>query len=116
MVYPFIKCRTSDIYKSLKKVNKFRSQNFSRIKKKEIFIKKVSNEKNYLQAIVNQKYPKINKILKEIGNQKGCTFSRVTGSGSVSYGLFKNQKNAKQALKNIRKSFPKYWHVVTKTL
>ena len=116
LVYPFIKCRTSDIYKSLKKVNKFRNQNFSRIKKKEIFIKKVSNEKNFLQAIVNQKYPKINKILNEIGNQKGCTFSRVTGSGSVSYGLFKSQKNAKEALKNIRKSFPKYWHVVTKTL
>ena len=100
----------------MKKVNKFRSQNFSRIKKKEIFIKKVSEEKNYLQVIVNEKYPKINKILKEIRSQKGCSFSRVTGSGSASYGLFKSQKNAKEALKNIRKSFPKYWHVVTKTL
>ena len=116
LVYPFIKCKTSSIYKSLKKVNKFRSQNFSRIKKKEIFIKKVSEEKNYLQDVVNEKYPKINKILKEIRSQKGCSFSRVTGSGSASYGLFKSQKNAKEALKNIRKSFPKYWHVVTKTL
>ncbi len=116
LVYPYIKCRTSNIYKSLKKVNKFRSQNFSRIKKKEIYIQKVSQEKNYLQSIVNQKYPKINKILREIRSQKGCSFSRVTGSGSVSYGLFKSQKYAKQALKNIRKSFPKYWHVVTKTL
>ncbi len=116
LVYPYIKCRTSNIYKSLKKVNKFRSQNFSRIKKKEIYIQKVSEEKNYLQSIVNQKYPKINKILREIRSQKGCSFSRVTGSGSVSYGLFKSQKNAKRALKNIRKSFPKYWHVVTKTL
>ena len=58
----------------------------------------------------------IKTLLDFISNQKGCIVSRMTGSGSACFGLFKTHKLAKLALKKANKSYPKYWCVVTKTI
>ncbi len=41
--------------------------------------------------------------------KKGVTFSRISGSGSVCYGLFKSEKNAKKALNKLKIKYPKFW-------
>ena len=51
-----------------------------------------------------------------IKNEKGCYFSRITGSGSVCYGLFDNRINAKKALNNLKIKYPKFWSRVAKTV
>ena len=52
----------------------------------------------------------------EIRERKGCYFSRMTGSGSVCYGVFKSKKTARAALKGIKLKYPKYWLSVAKTI
>ena len=43
-------------------------------------------------------------------------FSRMTGSGSVCYGVFKSEKTAKVALNRIKLKYPKYWASFAKTI
>ena len=73
------------------------------------FIRFLIKKDNDLQSIVENKYPIIKKLIIEIGQKKGCYFSRMTGSGSACYGLFNNKKSTKVALKIIRKKYPKFW-------
>jgi 4-diphosphocytidyl-2-C-methyl-D-erythritol kinase len=117
LVYPGIKCATHQIYSSVKKYQKPSKIKFTKIFSKINFIKLIkNNESNDLQEIVVSKYKVIKKILNFISLQKECYFSRITGSGSVCYGIFKSQKSAKSGLKAIKKKFPKYWCVVAKTI
>ena len=74
------------------------------------------NEKNDLEKIVIKNYPRIGKIINYIKSQKGCVFSRITGSGSACIGIFFNMKSAIFTKKMIRLKFPSYWCVVSKTI
>ena len=74
------------------------------------------NQNNDLQSIVENKYPIIKKLIIEIGQKKGCYFSRMTGSGSVCYGVFKSEKTAKAALNRVKLKYPQYWSLVAKTI
>ena len=76
----------------------------------------MKNEKNDLQKIVIKIYPKIGKIINYIKSQKGCVFSRITGSGSACIGIFSNRLNAISAQKSLKLKYPKYWCVVSKTI
>ena len=58
----------------------------------------------------------IKKLLIAIRNEQGCCFSRMTGSGSVCYGLFKDQITAKKALNKLKIKFPKFWISFAKTV
>ena len=40
----------------------------------------------------------------------------MTGSGSVCYGLFKDQITAKKALYNLKNKYPKFWLSLAKTV
>ena len=73
-------------------------------------------QKNELQEIVEKKYPKIKSLIMNIGAEKGCYFSRMSGSGSVCYGLFNTENNAKKALKKIKTKYPKFWFSTAKTV
>ncbi len=116
ILFPYIDCRTKEIYKKVK--------NFS-LSSKKLYLKKISQntflkylqaDKNDLQKIVEKKYLKISILIKNIGKQKGCIFSRMTGSGSACYGVFKSKKTAKIAMNNLKRKYPKYWCVITKTI
>ena len=65
---------------------------------------------------MERKYPIIKKLITEVGLKKGCYFSRMTGSGSVCYGVFQSEKTAKAALTSVKYKYPKYWSVVAKTI
>ena len=105
LLYPNIKCSTKEIY-----------FNFAKITKKNKLLRLLKKENNGLQNIVEKKHPIIKKIIKNISELKGCQIARMTGSGSVCFGLFKNKKSAIIALKKIKVKFPDYWSLVTKTI
>ena len=115
VVYPNIKCSTKDVYSKVKSYNKKKvlKQNY---KNKVALIKQIFNLKNDLQSIVEKKYPVIQKLLLNISNEKGCYFSRMTGSGSACYGLFRDKRSSKVALKRLRKKYPKFWFSIAKTI
>ena len=115
VVYPNIKCSTKEVYSKVKNYNKKKAlkQNY---KNKVALINQILNLKNDLQSIVEKKYPVIQKLLLNISNEKGCYFSRMTGSGSACYGLFRDKRSSKVALKRLRKKYPKFWFSIAKTI
>ena len=52
----------------------------------------------------------------DIKNEKGCILSRMTGSGSICYGLFTNKYCSNAALRKLRKKYPKFSLSMAKTI
>ena len=61
-------------------------------------------------------HPAVKKITDLIKFQKGCNFSRITGSGSACIGIFSSKENAIYTQKLIKLKYPNYWCVVSKTI
>jgi 4-diphosphocytidyl-2-C-methyl-D-erythritol kinase len=116
LIQPSVKCSTKEIYARVKNYSKKKRLEENRIKTQSKFISYLSKNSNDLQSIVEKKYPIIKELLINIGNEKGCYFSRMTGSGSVCYGLFNNQIKAKKALNNLKTKYPKFWSSLAKTV
>jgi len=116
LVYPNIKCSTQYIYSKVRRFTSKSNFSYKKINSREKFIKHLLIENNSLQSIVENKYPAIRKLIIEIRQSKGCYFSRMTGSGSVCYGVFKSKKLAKVALNIIKVKYPKYSSWVAKTI
>jgi len=116
LVYPNVRCSTRYVYSKVKKFTSKSKYSFKKINNKSKFIELLINKKNDLQSIIEKKYPVIRKLIIEIEQKKGCYFARITGSGSVCYGVFKSEKTAKAALKRIKLKYPQYWSLVAKTI
>ena len=116
IVYPNLICSTKKIYKKNKKISSSQPLSFSCIKDNKKLINLLKNENNDLEKTVIKIYPKVKKIIDYIKSQKGCYFSRITGSGSACIGIFSNVKNVIYAQKLIKLKYPKYWCVISKTI
>ena len=116
IVYPNLICSTKKIYEKNKEISRLKPQSSFYIKNNKKLINFLKKEHNDLEKTVVQIYPKIKKIIYYIKSQKGCYFSRVTGSGSACIGIFSNMKNAIYAQKLIKLKYPKYWSAVSKTI
>ena len=116
IVYPGLICSTNKIYKKNRKISLLKPQFFFYLKNNKKLINFLKNEHNDLEKVVTKVYPKINEIINYIKSQKGCYFSRITGSGSACIGIFSNMKNAIYAQKLVKLKYPKYWCVVSKTI
>ena len=116
LVFPKIKSSTKSVYLRLKKYSKLKIFKKSNFNSKKNFINYLKNSKNDLQLVVEKKHPIIKSLLKNISSVKGCHLSRMTGSGSSCYGVFKNEKNAKIALKKLKKKFPNFLFFTAKSI
>ena len=116
IVYPNLICSTKKIYGKNRKISRLKPQSFFYIKNNKKLINFLKKEHNDLEKTVVQIYPKIKKIIYYIKSQKGCYFSRITGSGSACIGIFSNMRNATYAQKLIKLKYPKYWSAVSKTI
>ena len=114
LVYPNIKSSTKFVYSKIKKYSL--KTNFNKINNKSEFVKFLVDKNNDLQSIVESQYPVIKKLVRDINQTKGCYFSRMTGSGSVCYGIFQSERLAKTALNRIKTKYPKFWLSVAKTI
>jgi len=116
IVYPNLICSTKKIYERNRKINLSKPQSIFYIKNNKKLINLLKNENNDLEKTVIKIYPKVKKIIDYIKSQKGCYFSRITGSGSACIGIFSNMKNAIYAQKLVKLKYPKYWCAVSKTI
>ena len=116
IVYPNLICSTKKIYESNRKINFSKPQIIPYIKNNKKLINFLKNENNDLEKTVIKIYPKVKKIIDCIKSQKGCYFSRITGSGSACIGIFSNMGHAIYAKKLIKLKYPKYWCAVSKTI
>ena len=113
---PNIISSTKEVYSKVRKYSKKEKISQAKLKNKKNFIDYIKNSKNDLQSIVEKKHQKISILLNDIKNMKGCYFSRMSGSGSVCYGLFTNQSCSKAALISLRKKHPKFWFSIAKSI
>jgi len=114
LVYPNFKNSTRRIYQ----LNNLFSRPNSKLTEtslKNNLINTLKNDKNDLQTIVESKNKKIKDLIYSLSIQKNCLFSRMSGSGSACYGVFRNLHSAKKAKKLLKKYYPNYWSVVSKT-
>ena len=117
IVYPNFVCSTKKIYQKNRNISKLKKYFNPGIKiNRKKLINFLKEEKNDLQVPVTQIYPKITQIIDYIESQKGCYFSRISGSGSACIGIFSNMKKAVSAQKLIKLKYPKYWCSVSKTI
>ncbi len=116
LVNPKFKCSTKEIFSKVRKYTRKKKLPQGVFKKKSKFVKYLMNSNNDLQSIVEKKYPVIKKLLKDISMFKGCYLSRMTGSGSTCYGFFADKNSSKNALKYLRKKYPKFSFSIAKTI
>ena len=116
IVYPNVICSTKKIYAKNKTYSKPKSEFISEIKNNNQLILFLKKEINDLEEIVVKLYPQIGRLINFIKIQKGCCFSRISGSGSACIGIFSNMKSAIYTQKLIKRKFPKYWCAVSKTI
>ena len=116
LVFPKIKCSTKKIYSTVKNFSRKKIFLNKQIKSKKQFIKYLKNSKNDLQPIVENRYPIIKKLLFNINQVKGCHLSRMTGSGSVCYGIFSNKKLVKRAKSFLKKKYPKFSYSINESI
>ena len=116
LVYPNINCSTKDIYAKVKKFNLPIKNDILNFQHKNKYLQYLQNETNDLQIIVEKKHPKIKKILDLMKMQKNCLFSRMTGSGSVCFGVFLDKNSANLSLRSIKKKLPNCHCVIAKSI
>ena len=116
LVYPFLRSSTKHVYSRLNKFKRIQNKNNYRSNSRLDLVSKLKLENNSLEKVVISKFPLVKKILKELELIKNCEFSRLTGSGSACFGLFLNKRDGVLALKQIKKRFPKFWCVLSKTI
>ena len=116
IVFPLIDCKTKNVYKAVKNFSSPSGKYYQKKINRKEFIETIKKDRNDLQKVVEKKYSKISLLIKLINRQKGCFFSRMTGSGSACYGVFKSKKTAKFAMTKLKRKYPKYWCAITKTI
>ena len=89
---------------------------YQSISSKGKFLKLIKKDSNDLQSIVQNKFPKVESLLNFISQLQGCELSRMTGSGSVCYGVFNQKKLARLALSKTKRKYPKFWCAISKTI
>ena len=109
LVNPRIFVSTSSIFQELNlKRNKPLSP-FSDFNNTDQFIDYLKNQRNDLQAIAVNKWPEISYVLHTIEETQGVLLSRMSGSGSTCFGLYKSQEIANKAANYINKKNNKWW-------
>jgi 4-diphosphocytidyl-2-C-methyl-D-erythritol kinase len=116
LIQPLVKCSTREIYSRVRNYSRKKKLEKNEINTRLKLFNYLANSSNELQSIVEKKYPIVKELLANMEIEKGCHFSRITGSGSVCYGIFNNQFEAKKALNNLKIKYPKFWVALAKTV
>ncbi|AVX05229.1 4-(cytidine 5'-diphospho)-2-C-methyl-D-erythritol kinase [Maritalea myrionectae] len=72
--------------------------------------------RNDLQKPAIEHVPEITDMLADLGQQKGCLLSRMSGSGATIFGLFGTAGEAMLAAQSFRKNWPQAWVAQSATL
>lgn len=72
--------------------------------------------RNDLQKPAIQFLPEIGDMLVDLGEQKGCLLSRMSGSGATIFGIFGTAGEAMLAAQAFRKKWPQAWVAHSATL
>ena len=109
LVNPRIFVSTASIFQEVIEKNNEPLEPFNHFSSSNQFIDYLERQRNDLQAITANKCPEINQVLRTIEATNGVLLTRMSGSGSTCFGLYKSQEIAKKAVSYINKKSNKWW-------
>ena len=109
LVNPDIFVSTGSIFEEVTEKYNQPLESFMDLSSTDQFIEYLKRQRNDLQTIAIKKHPEINKVLHTIEETEDVLLSRMSGSGSTCFGLYRNQDIAKKAVTYISKKSDKWW-------
>ena len=109
LVNPHIFVSTRSIFEDVIKKHNEPLEFFDHFSSNCHFIEYLKRQRNDLQTIAVNKWPEIKKVLLTIEKTEGVLLSRMSGSGSTCFGLYKNQEIARKAVGFINKQNNGWW-------
>ncbi len=109
LVNPDIFVSTASIFEEVNEKYNQPLESFIDFNSTDQFIDYLKRQRNDLQTIAINKHPEINEVLDTIEETEDVLLSRMSGSGSTCFGLYRNQDIAKKAVSYISKKSDKWW-------
>ena len=104
LVNPAIEMATKDVFAHFK----YEGLGYEPFPAKGDFLENIIIRSNDLEPAAITIVPKIATALDELEKSENCLLSRMTGSGSTSFGIFKNKLDAHKAAVSIIKKHPNW--------
>ena len=109
LVNPRIFVSTASIFQEVIEKHNEPLEPFNHFSGTNQFIDYLQRQRNDLQAITANKCPEINQVIRTIEATNGVLLTRMSGSGSTCFGLYKSEEIAKKAVSYINKKSNKWW-------
>ena len=109
LVNPRIFVSTASIFQEVIEKHNEPLESFNHFSGTNQFIDYLQRQRNDLQAITANKYPEINQVIRTIEATNGVLLTRMSGSGSTCFGLYRSEETAKKAVSYINKKSNKWW-------
>ncbi len=109
LVNPGIFVSTGSIFEKLTEKYNEPLEPFIDFSSTDQLIDYLKRQRNDLQTVAVDKWPEINQVLDTIKETQDVLLSRMSGSGSTCFGLYRTQEIAKRAAKYINKKRNKWW-------
>ena len=115
LIYPQKMLSTKDVYLQSKIIDKKSIFNID-AKNQLLFHEVMSNTSNSLEENAIKICKEIEEIKNILISDKQCQYARMSGSGSCYYGIYKSEKDAKNAEKDLLNQHADWWTCVTKLI
>ena len=109
LVNPRVFVSTGSIFEQVIEKHNAPLEPFAHFGSTDQFIDYLKGQRNDLQAVTTNKFPEIKQVLDTIEKTQDVLLSRMSGSGSTCFGLYRNQEIAKKAVSYIKKNNNKWW-------
>ena len=115
LIYPQKMLSTKDVYSQSKIIDKKSIFNID-AKNQLLFHEVMSSTSNSLEENAMKICKEIEEIKNILISDKQCQYARMSGSGSCYYGIYKSEKDAKNAEKDLLNQHADWWTCVTKLI
>ena len=115
LIYPQRMLSTKDVYSQSKIIDKKSIFNING-RKQLMFDEVMSNTSNSLEESAMTICKEILEIKNILVSDNECKYARMTGSGSCYFGIYKSEKDAKNAEKDLLNQHSDWWTCVTKLI
>tara|TARA_X000000368_G_scaffold254467_1_gene201147 strand:- start:2438 stop:3271 length:834 start_codon:yes stop_codon:yes gene_type:complete len=115
LIYPQKMLSTKDVYSQSKIIDKKSIFNING-RKQLMFDEVMSNTSNSLEESAMTICKEILEIKNILVSDNECKYARMTGSGSCYFGIYKSEKDAKNAEKDLLNQHSDWWTCVTKLI
>ena len=109
LVNPRIFVATGSIFEEVIEKHNEPLEPFTNFRNTDQFIEYLKRQRNDLQSIAVNKWPEIKEVLDTVEKTQDVLLSRMSGSGSTCFGLYRTEDIAKRAARYLNQKSNKWW-------